>query len=109
MIHDFAHAAHLQDRFERLHGRPEPRVTADFRTLAALAGLLKHFTGDDEALSDELWEAARDCVGEDTRSDGGCSVCDLLNEWDYSTTPQAAVTYLQARLAPSLPVNRVRA
>jgi hypothetical protein len=106
MIDDYAHAARLQERAERFsvqHGLPV--ASKEFMTLAALAGLLKHFTGSDDGISDELVQAARDCVGEEARADGGSDVSDLIAAWDYSDSPQAAITYLQTLLAPLQPVN----
>jgi len=104
MLLNHQHAASLQARYER-HAKPAT-PSREFLTLAALAGLLKHFTGSDDGISDELVQAASDCVGDDDRADGGCSVRDLLKAWDYSDTPQAAVSYLATLLAPSQPVNR---
>ena len=98
MIDDNAHAARLQERHERFAHADTPTASAEFRTLAALAGLLKHFTGNDDGICDELVDAARDCAGDDAS--------ELIREWDYSDTPQAALTYLATRFAPSQPVNK---
>jgi hypothetical protein len=105
MIHDNAHAARLQARYEGDRHWCDLPTSPTFLTLAALAGLLKHFTGSDDGINDDLVEAARECIGEETRADGGGDVRDLIAAWDYSATPEAAVTYLQSRLAPSRPVN----
>lgn len=107
MLLDNAHAAALQARYERLHHVPAPRISTELRTLSALACLLRHFTGSDDGISDELWQAAEDCVGEQTRADGGCDVRDAIAETRYDD-PAAAVTYLTTRVAPVMPVNRVR-
>lgn len=107
MLHDYTHAAALQARYERLHYAPVPRISTELRTLSALACLLRHFIGSDDGISDELWQAADDCVGEQTRADGGCDVRDAIAEARYDD-PAAAATYLATRVAPSMPVNRVR-
>jgi hypothetical protein len=106
MIDDYAHAARLQARHEGDRHWCDLPTSPQFLTLAALAGLLKHFTGSDDGISDELVQAARDCVGEETRADGGSDVRDLIAAWDYSAIPEAAATYLITLLAPSQPVNR---
>ena len=112
VIDDYAHAARLQERYERAEHAEQITPTQHFRTIAAIAGLLKHFTGCADQLDEDLHEAAKDAVWEHhaencvSPEDPDSEANDLRREWDYSDCPQAAVTYLQTLLAPSQPVNR---
>ena len=99
MIHDTQHAALLQERHDARRFGRQPVASVNLRTLSALACLLRHFTGSDDGVSQELHDAASDCVGDETRADGGSDVADLIAEWRYDD-PRAALTYLSARLSP---------
>lgn len=110
MIIDHNHAPSLQARHERLHHATPEQVnpSREFLTVAALVGLMKHFQVGDDELHGVLQQAALDCVYDDHGStDDDAALADaLMAEWDYSTTPEAAVTYLQTMLTPKQPVNR---
>ena len=107
MIRDNDHAASMQARYERHHHAADtPNPSPEFLTLAALAGLLHHFTGSDDGIVDELAQAARDCVNGEGVDGDEASASGLIAAWDYSDTPEAAVTYLATRLAPKTPANR---
>jgi hypothetical protein len=67
-------------------------VTADARTIFALHGLVEFFTGDD-ALFGLAQQAALDCVPEGALNDTELAA-EIMADWDYSTTPAAAVSWL---------------
>ncbi len=112
MIDDNAHAARLQERHERFAHAEPVTPSQHFRTIAAIAGLLKHFTGCDDELDEALQDAAKEAVYDHyaescvSPEDPDSEAIDLRREWDYSDCPEAAVTYLQTLLAPSQPVNK---
>lgn len=68
-----------------------PTASQELRTLGAIAGLLKYFTGSDDRLDDDLHEAASDCAKAFDPSD---EITELRREVDYSANPEAAVAWL---------------
>jgi hypothetical protein len=73
-----------------------PTASHELRTLGALAGLLTFFTGNDDALDQQLYDAANECA---TADDPSSEIIELLAEVDYSKHPEAAVTWLTGAVA----------